>query len=92
MEPLPAVVEKRKSEAERESREEGEATQMGQVRFSVILLVYSSFKANAYTFLLFGHYKKNHQLPEECVREILSRLSDSSDLDRAGEYDATTPR
>jgi len=47
------VVEKRKSEAERESREEGEATQMGQ-------------------------------LPEECVREILSRLSDSSDLDRAG--------
>ena len=43
MEPPPAVVEKRKSEAERESREEGEATQMGQVRFSVIALVSSSF-------------------------------------------------
>ena len=42
MEPLPAVVEKRKSEAERESREEGEATQMGQVRFSISVLV-SSF-------------------------------------------------
>ena len=42
METLPAVVEKRKSEAERESREEGEATQMGQVRFSISVLV-SSF-------------------------------------------------
>ena len=39
MEPLSAVVEKRKSEAERESREEGEATQMGQVRFSMSVLV-----------------------------------------------------
>ena len=39
MEPLAAVVEKRKSEAERESREEGEATQMGQVRFSISVLV-----------------------------------------------------
>ena len=180
MEPLPAVVEKRKSEAERESREEGEATHMGQVRFSISVLVssftikkrrlkwarsdhqacalsnlhyksihlssipkwYHSKRSRPCVTLLTIHpyprsepqqhlhgssnqrkedmgqldqldvpachlrdklfyfnfawslYKiiQNYQLPEECVREILSRLSDSSDLDRAGEYDATTLR
>ena len=50
--PPPAVVEKRKSEAERESREEGEATQMGQVRFSVIVLVSSSFNGKCLYFLI----------------------------------------
>ena len=52
MNPPPAVVEKRKSEAERESREEGEATQMGQVKFSVILLVSSSFNGKRLYFLI----------------------------------------
>ena len=54
--PPPAVVEKRKSEAERESREEGEATQMGQVRFSVIVLVSSSFDGDHHSNLQFFHY------------------------------------
>ena len=54
--PPPAVVEKRKSEAERESREEGEATQMGQVRFSVIVLVSSSFNGDHHSNLQLYHY------------------------------------
>jgi len=47
------AVEKRKSEVERENREEGEDMEMDE-------------------------------LPEECVREILCRLSDCKDLDSAG--------